>query len=158
MSYTNDAKGYIKKALISGETLQYQGRVTKIPFIPYYILGFFLIFGVFSGQPEGYLMSLAGLLLMVTPVIIYYTTELGITNKRIIAKTGLIMRNSVELNLDRVESIRVEQGILGRIFNYGTVILAGAGNPHAPMKRISNPLEFRKACLEIQEKADSNQL
>ena len=95
MSYTNDAKGYIKKALISGETLQYQGRVTKIPFIPYYILGFFLIFGVFSGQPEGYLMSLAGLLLMVTPVIIYYTTELGITNKRIIANTGLIMRNSV---------------------------------------------------------------
>ena len=85
--------------------------------------------------------------------ITYYTTELAITNKRVIAKFGLIRRYTVEMNISKVESIQVEQGLIGRIFNFGTVIVAGAGDPKAPIIGISTPLEFRKMFFEAQENA-----
>lgn len=84
-----------------------------------------------------------GLILLLAAFIIYKSTELAITNKRIIAKYGFIMRDTVELPLKRVESIQVRQGIFGRIFGYGTVIVAGAGNPQAKIKNVRNPLAFR---------------
>ena len=81
----------------------------------------------------------------------YYTTELAITNKRVIAKFGLIRRNTVEMNISKVESIQVDQGILGRIFNFGSVLVSGAGDPKAPIPGISHPLKFRKMFFEVQE-------
>jgi uncharacterized membrane protein YdbT with pleckstrin-like domain len=152
MPYTNNAKGYIQKSLTTGENLLYQGNVSLVSLIPYITLGLLLVLCVFSGDIIGFGLFIAGIIFWLIAAIKYYTTELGITNKRVIAKTGLIMRNTVEIKLDKIESIRINQGVLGRIFNYGSVIVAGAGNPHAPINGISDPLGFRKACLEIQEK------
>ncbi|MDP3088977.1 MAG: PH domain-containing protein [Methylotenera sp.] len=58
----------------------------------------------------------------------------------------------LKLNIAKVESIQVNQGILGRIFNYGTLIVSGAGNPQAPIPGISNPMGFRRAFMESQDK------
>jgi uncharacterized membrane protein YdbT with pleckstrin-like domain len=81
-------------------------------------------------------------------VVKYKTTELAITNKRVIAKFGFISRRTIEININKVESIQVDQGILGRIFNYGTLVVSGAGNPQAPIPGISDPIQFRKAFVE----------
>jgi hypothetical protein len=63
--------------------------------------------------------------------------------------------STVEININKVESIQVDQEILGRMFNFGTLIIAGAGNPQAPIPGISEPMEFRKAFIEAQERARS---
>ena len=92
-----------------------------------------------------------GLLFWAAAAIRYFTTELAITNKRVIAKFGLISRSTIEINLQKIESIQVDQGILGRIFNFGSIVVSGAGNPQAPIPGISSPLEFRRSFIDTQE-------
>ena len=72
------------------------------------------------------------------------TTELALTNKRVIAKFGFISRDSVDLRLEKVESLSFSQDILGRIFNFGYIVINGAGNK-TPIPFISKPMEFKKA-------------
>jgi uncharacterized membrane protein YdbT with pleckstrin-like domain len=95
-----------------------------------------------------------GLIFWIMALIRYKTTELAFTNKRVIAKFGFISRQTVELNINKVESIQVNQGIFGRIFNYGTLVISGAGNPQAPIPGISDPMSFRRAFMESQDSAD----
>lgn len=76
-----------------------------------------------------------------------YSTELAVTNKRIIAKTGLIARDTIELRNEKIESIHVVQSIPGRIFGYGSVYVAGSGGTTAPIIFIKDPLRFRSAAL-----------
>jgi len=81
----------------------------------------------------------------------YKTTELSITNKRIVAKFGLISRHTIEMKLPRVESVQVNQSILGRMLDYGSLTVSGAGNPMAPVPGISSPLEFRRVAMDAQD-------
>ena len=71
-------------------------------------------------------------------------TEMAVTNKRVIAKTGLADRRTIEILLSRVESIAVEEPPLGRILGYGTVIVRGIGGTPESFERIQNPLKFRE--------------
>ena len=89
----------------------------------------------------------------VAAYIRYKTTELAFTNKRVIAKEGFIKRNTIELTISKVESIQVDQEVFGRMFNFGTLIIGGAGDPQAPIAGISDPIEFRKAFIGAQDRA-----
>lgn len=71
------------------------------------------------------------------------TTELAITNHRVIYKTGLLSRHTLEMNRSKVESVDVNQTILGRILGYGTIIVRGTGGSLEPMRQIADPLTFR---------------
>ena len=71
------------------------------------------------------------------------TTELAVTNHRVIYKSGLLSRHTIEMNRDKVESVDVDQSLLGRIFGYGTVIVRGTGGSLEPMRNIGDPLSFR---------------
>lgn len=132
---------YIENALIKDEKIIYTGNVSLWSLAPLIVLGFLLIaaFGL-------------GLIFWIVAFIRYKTTELAFTNKRVIAKFGFISRQTIELNITKVESIQVNQGILGRIFDYGTLVVSGAGNPQAPIPGISNPMGFRRAFMESQDK------
>lgn len=133
---------YVESALIDGERVLYLGRVSTWALVwPYLLLGVLL------------LPVVIGLFLLLSAWIQKKTTELAVTNKRVIVKKGLIQRETVELNIHKIESVRVDQGVLGRMFNYGTVVVAGGGNPVAPIERISDPMAFRRAFLEAQEAA-----
>lgn len=131
---------YVESNLIKNEKVQYEGKTSIWSLLPKIVLGLILLpfYGI-------------GLLFWASAAITYYTTELAITNKRVVAKFGLIRRNTVEMNISKVESIQVDQGILGRIFNFGSVLVAGAGDPKAPIPGISHPLQFRKMFFEVQE-------
>ena len=71
------------------------------------------------------------------------TTETDVTNFRIVHKTGFIKRRTFEMSLDKVESVDVNQSILGRIFNYGDVTVRGVGEGAETIDTIASPLEFR---------------
>ena len=133
---------YIEDALIKDEKVIYIGNISRWSLAPLIILGGFFL------AAWGF-----GLVFWVAAYIRYKTTELAFTNKRVIAKVGFISRQTVELTISKVESIQVHQGVLGRIFNFGTLIISGAGNPQAPIAGISNPMGFRRAFMEAQDSA-----
>ena len=70
-------------------------------------------------------------------------TEIVVTNTRVIFKSGFLARRTIEMNMDKVESVDVDQSFLGRIFNYGEVLVHGTGSSFEPLARIDNPLALR---------------
>ena len=117
---------YVANNLIAGETIVYETRLHWIAFL-----------------------SLRGILTLgFLPLIARWTSEFVITNKRVIVKVGLIYRHTLELNLQRVESVSVDQSIVGRVLGYGTITIIGTGGTREPFHRIADPLEFRKAVEE----------
>ncbi len=74
-----------------------------------------------------------------------FTTETDVTDRRVVHKTGFINRHTFEIALDKIESVDVEQSILGRILNYGDVTINGVGEGRERIRTISSPLAFRSA-------------
>jgi uncharacterized membrane protein YdbT with pleckstrin-like domain len=74
-----------------------------------------------------------------------WTTETDVTNLRVVHKAGFIKRRTFEMSLDKVESVDVNQSILGRIMNYGDVTVRGVGEGAETIKTIASPLEFRNS-------------
>jgi uncharacterized membrane protein YdbT with pleckstrin-like domain len=71
------------------------------------------------------------------------TTELAVTDRRVIYKSGIIARHTLEMNRSKVESVDVDQSLLGRILGFGTIIVRGTGGSLEPIRMISDPLTFR---------------
>jgi len=71
-------------------------------------------------------------------------TEMAVTYKRVIVKSGLANRRTIELLLSRIESIAIEEPALGRLLGYGTVIVRGTGGTPEVFPQIARPLEFRE--------------
>lgn len=92
-----------------------------------------------------FLVLVMGLLRYAQLMIIKATTEIAITNKRLVYKRGLIARYVGEMNIDRIEGVNVLQGILGRIFNFGRVMVRGMGIGEVILPSIEDPIKFRKA-------------
>ena len=131
---------YIDDSLIEGERVLHQARMS-------WWSQFWLLFlGVLT------LVVGVGLVLLVVAWIRMKSTEIAITNKRVIAKVGFISRSTVEINLDKVEALKVEQGFWGRMLNYGTILMSGAGTSVAPMRDIADPLVFRRKFMEASQK------
>lgn len=131
--------GYVEGALIAGEKILHQGRVS------WWSVWHLILFGVLL------LVVGVGLVLLVWAWIRVKSTELAITNKRVIAKFGFVSRNTVEIAIPKVESIQVQQSMMGRMLDYGTLVISGTGTSHAPIPSIADPLAFRRAFLEAQE-------
>ena len=74
-----------------------------------------------------------------------WTTETDITNMRVVHKTGFIKRRTFEMSLDKVESVDVNQSILGRLMNYGDITIQGVGEGTQTISTITSPLAFRNA-------------
>ena len=99
------------------------------------------------------LFGICGFVKLLTTFIWVKTNEAAVTTKRVILKTGVISRSTFELNLQKVESVQVDQNILGRIFNYGSVTVLGTGRASRKINYILDPLSFRaKALAGMDEK------
>lgn len=91
----------------------------------------------------------AALTLFTKPILDRWTSEFAITNRRVIIKTGLIARRTLEMNLEKIESVTVDQSILGRILGYGNIQIIGSGGTRETFFKISRPLTFRKRFQEL---------
>ena len=133
---------YVEGALIKDERVVHVGQISLWSLWGYIVLGVILLpaFGI-------------GLIFLLIAYVKYKTTELAITTRRVIAKFGFISRRTVELNINKVESVQVDQSVMGRILGYGTLVISGGGNPQAPILGISDPIAFRKAFIEAQDAA-----
>jgi len=127
---------YIDESLIEGERVVHRARVSWWSQFGLVLLGVVL------------LVVVIGLFFLIAAWINVRSTEIAITNRRIIAKFGFIKRHTVEINLEKVEALRVEQGVLGRMLNYGTLFISGAGTSVAPLANIADPLVFRRKFME----------
>ncbi len=87
--------------------------------------------------------------LFLAPLIDRYADEFAVTNKRVMIKTGLINRKTFEMNHSKIESVNVDQGILGRILGYGTIRIVGSGGTKEILPNIRKPLEFRRKFQEM---------
>jgi len=92
----------------------------------------------------GLIVAVFGALHLLGAWLTRVTTELAVTNRKVIGKWGLISRRTIEQRLDKVDSIEVEQTILGRILGYGTVEVRGSGVTMTPLRMIADPLTFRR--------------
>jgi uncharacterized membrane protein YdbT with pleckstrin-like domain len=127
---------YIDDSLVEGEVLIHRARVS-------WWSQFWLVFlGILT------LIAVVGLVFLILAWIRVRSTELAITSRRIIAKFGFVKRHTVEINLDKVESLKVEQGVWGRFLNFGTIFIAGSGSSVAPIPNIADPLVFRRKFME----------
>ncbi|WP_440636587.1 PH domain-containing protein [Bradyrhizobium sp. PUT101] len=91
------------------------------------------------------LVALAALYWTVKGWFHRFTTETDVTNLRVVHKTGFIKRRTFEMALDKVESVDVDQSILGRILNYGDVTIRGVGEGIETIRTIASPLAFRSS-------------
>jgi len=91
------------------------------------------------------------LLAVVQVFIARLTNEYAVTSRRVIIKAGCISRDTLELNLSKLESVSVSQGIVGRILGYGRLIVRGTGGTAGTYKYVANPLAFKRAVNEASE-------
>jgi uncharacterized membrane protein YdbT with pleckstrin-like domain len=131
---------YVEEALVKDE------KVVHIGHISLWSLWHLIAAGVLLLPAFG-----LGLVFLAIAYVRYKSVELAVTTKRVIVKHGFVRRQTVEINLNKVESIQVEQGLLGRLFNFGTLIVSGTGTSHAPLTGIAEPMGFRKAFIEAQD-------
>lgn len=150
---------YVETIVGSGEQVLHVGKVSMFSILPLLLGGSLLILigggalAIGTG-PLGLIIAAFGLILILAGLIRRNSTELAVTNRRVIAKFGLVSRSTIELNLAKVESIRVEQSIGGRIFGYGSVIVTGTGSTMDPIPYIADPIKFRQA---VQSATDAVQ-
>lgn len=80
---------------------------------------------------------------------------MAVTNKRVSIKIGMVSRNTTEMMLTKIESIGVHQSVIGRMLNFGTIIIRGTGGTPEPFPKIGHPLEFRR---QVQQQLDTLQM
>lgn len=152
-------RGYVNEILSPEERVLYSGRVSLFAILPSLIGGTVMVLvGVgltVATGPIGLALSLIGLLWIAAALVRRNSTELAVTDRRVIAKFGFIRRSTVELNLSKVESVRVEQTVMGRIFNYGSIFVTGTGSTMDPIPFIADPIKFRQA---VQSASDAIQV
>jgi uncharacterized membrane protein YdbT with pleckstrin-like domain len=137
---------YVDNSLIPDEQVVFRARLNKIIFLPPVLLLAISIWLFSYGVPLGGETVLAVALLWgLVKYVDYASSEFAVTNKRVIIKVGILRRRTVEMLNTKVEAVSVNQGILGRIFGYGNIVVTGTGGTNEPFNGISSPLEFRRA-------------
>lgn len=148
---------YIDEILQPGEKVLYSTNAHWMFYLPaiagwIVAVAFLVVSGMVPAGPSVLiclsLAVIAALVALYWTVVAWFrraTTETDVTNFRIVHKTGFIKRRTFEMSLDKVESVDVNQSILGRIMNYGDVTIMGVGEGKETIKTIASPLAFRNS-------------
>jgi uncharacterized membrane protein YdbT with pleckstrin-like domain len=150
--------GYIENNLLQNERVVYRANIHWFIFVPgaiATIIALFLFSSSGGAAVFGGILLVIGIFLLLKAFIVKISTELAVTSKRVIAKTGFIRRDSIELNHNKVESFNCDQSIFGRIFGFGTIVVRGTGGGKTPIPSIDEPFEFRRQAMQTVD--DSSQ-
>ncbi|GAC1335636.1 MAG: PH domain-containing protein [Bradyrhizobium sp.] len=146
---------YIDDILQPGEKVLYSTNahwIFYLPAIAAWIVALFLFLLSRQTVTESLVLLCLSAAAVVAVVALYWTvrgwfhrwtTETDVTNLRVVHKTGFIKRRTFEMSLDKVESVDVDQSILGRMLNYGNVTVRGVGEGAETIATIASPLDFR---------------
>ena len=138
---------YIDETLLPDEHVVYRTRRHWIIFARaalVLIAGAAVLIAFHTVPLAGAAVLLVGASMLIPPFIAHQTTELGVTNKRMIVKVGFVRRRTLELLLRQVEALSVDQTLGGRLLGYGTITLSGTGGVREIFHRVRAPLELRR--------------
>jgi uncharacterized membrane protein YdbT with pleckstrin-like domain len=165
--------GYVDRNLVPGETLLYRtrhhwlvllgplfgGLLLLVPGVALLVEAMAtsnsagLVVGNSTISPK--MMAMTGAVLVVAAILTFSygvakrnATEMAVTNRRVLIKTGMSSRRTLDLMLSRVESIGVEESAIGRMLGYGSVVVRGTGGTPEPFVMIAHPQDFRRAVQE----------
>ncbi|MEY3880724.1 MAG: hypothetical protein RIQ94_1520 [Pseudomonadota bacterium] len=157
---------YITKNLLNGEVILHQSKITKYSYVPSIITAsigaLFLRFKHYIPNTRipdfDFAMSCIGWVLIGVAIFVslnvfveIFSTEIFVTNKRVIFKKGLIRRNINELTLLKIENVRLHQDIIERIFDIGTLSIEGTGGGHIMIEGIDAPMVLHHGILQAIE-------
>jgi len=161
--------GYVEKNLIAGEKVVYKtGLHWIVMVVPTLLAVIFAIVGIWllvrgasssdAGDSRGAL-EIGGVISLLVGVALFVhgwlrrnSIEMAVTNKRIVIKTGIASRRTIEMLLAKVESIDVNEGMFGRMLGYGSVMVRGIGGSPEPFDTIEHPLLFRR---QVQQQIEN---
>ena len=144
--------GYVERHLLPGERVLYKTRLHWVLFVKagLVVLAGVILVLVLRPVPDppwlwmiGGLVAVIGLVWAFVHYVEVMTSEFAVTTSRLIFKVGLISRYTTELLLGKVESIGVQQGLMGRLLNYGDLIVTGTGAAREVFRRVRDPIGFR---------------
>ena len=155
---------YVEQHLIPGESIQYQTKLHWIVMAGHTVIAILLallaiaiptVWASFASKVKGHSIPGAvyfgALVCVVAAGALFFigilrrnATEMAVTSKRVIVKTGIAERRTVEILLSRIESVAVDEPALGRLLGYGTVIVLRTGGTPETFEKIYHPLEFRE--------------
>lgn len=162
---------YVEANLVPGETVIYETRLHWIVMLGHLLLGLLLLalpglillgYAVSHQEIDPtnlHLMEGGGVALVVFGVVVILmgmlrrnATEMAVTSRRVVIKTGLANRKTIEMMLNKVESIEVSETAAGRMLGYGSIVVVGTGGTPEPFHNMAHPLEFRSQVQQQIEK------
>lgn len=161
---------YIDKSLVPGETVVYQTRLHWVVMLGHIVAAILLALaagGLFyyaysirgADRAKIEAIEIIGLVLLLLAVVSLVVgavrrnaTEMAVTTRRVIIKTGIVSWRTIEMLLNKVESIEVTQGMFGRMMGYGTILFIGTGGTREAFRQMAGPLEFRSQVQRQIEK------
>ena len=151
--------GYVENHLLPGERITYRAHLHKLILVVPLIASVLLVAAAAYAFTQaanllGVILLVVALLPLLFAWIEYTSSEFAVTDKRVVIKVGFIQRRTMETMLTKVEAIGVDQGILGRIFDFGTITVTGTGGTLESFKNIGDPLEFRR---QVQAQASGSE-
>jgi membrane protein YdbS with pleckstrin-like domain len=150
---------YYTKVLQPDETVKVIGRlhwwiygrgaVVLLIAVGVFIASYWVLDPTWQGyvQIAAAAIAVVGLILVLVAWIQRHATEIVVTDRRVIFKRGLLTRHTVEMNVTKIETVDVEQGLGGRIWGYGTVLIRGTGVGIEPLVRVGSPISIRNAII-----------
>ena|ERR1035437_3760896 len=154
--------GYVHDSLLKDEEVVFTTKNHPIIFLwPVIILAFGLLMALSIGSTKAIAGSgatsggsaagpflIVGAVWFILALMRYNSNEFAVTNKRVIIKEGIFKKITLEMNKDKIESLIVNQSLLGGMLNYGTLIVSGTGATKQPFKEIADPMKFKKIVQE----------
>ncbi|HEX2831861.1 MAG TPA: PH domain-containing protein [Thermoanaerobaculia bacterium] len=154
---------YVDENLLPNERVVYRAHLHRLRYVaPLTVAALALIAGLVlvfreSGLPWAIacgIVFLASACVALAYFVQSWGSEFAVTNRRVLIKIGFIRRHTVELLLQKVEGIGVDQTLVGRMFDYGSIIVTGTGGTQERFNSIADPLEFRRQ-VQSQTAGDS---
>jgi membrane protein YdbS with pleckstrin-like domain len=148
---------YIDRNLLDGEQIVFRTRLHWLLFMGPVLLTVVVLLPLAWWLNRSSVSALAAVPLgiavmaLLTAYIRRQSSDFAVTNKRVMMKAGVFRTRSIELLLGKIEAITVDQGLLGRIFGYGDIVLTGSGGTREPFAGIQSPLAFRRAVQSVTD-------
>jgi uncharacterized membrane protein YdbT with pleckstrin-like domain len=145
---------YVRRVLQPGEAVIHVTRIHPIIFLPaalWLVLAVVLLIMALTltgdlrigGEAIAVFCIVFAIASALPALLRRISTELAVTDRRVIYKSGILARHTLEMNRSKVESVDVDQSVLGRLIGFGTIVVRGTGGSLEPIRMISDPLTFR---------------
>jgi uncharacterized membrane protein YdbT with pleckstrin-like domain len=158
----NDVMSYVQRVVQPGEQVRHISSIHWIVYWPGVAVALLAVVAYYFSETRfltgvwrytAYALALVAVGLLIQQWFRWWITEIAVTDRRVIYKKGLVRRQTNEMNMDKVESVKINQSILGRLLDYGDVTILGTGEGFETLRTIASPIELRNSITGTAHKA-----